>query len=111
MSNSSQEVFSPEKYIEGHKSEISCVASGCISLKESTKTFLITGGRDKKVLIWNIDYNAGEDLTKVAVPKYTLTGHNHHVTDLCLSQNNEVFMSSSWDKSMRLWNIVDGSLK
>lgn len=111
MSNSSQEVFSPEKYIEGHKSEISCVASGCISLKESTKTFLITGGRDKKVLIWNIDYNAGEDLTKVAVPKYTLTGHNHHVTDLCLSQNNEVFLSSSWDKSMRLWNIVDGSLK
>jgi guanine nucleotide-binding protein subunit beta-2-like 1 protein len=54
-------------------------------VKDSNRTFLITGGRDKKVLIWNVDYNAGDNLSQVAIPKYTLTGHNHFVTDLCLS--------------------------
>jgi guanine nucleotide-binding protein subunit beta-2-like 1 protein len=101
----------PENFVEGHKTEISCIVSGCVSVKDGNRTFLVTGGRDKKVLIWNVDYNAGDNLAKVAVPTYTLTGHNHFVTDLSLSSNNEVFLSSSWDNSMRLWSVVDGSLK
>lgn len=111
MTQTNKVNFSNEQFIEGHKADISCITSGCVSVKDGAKTFLITGGRDNKVLIWNVDYNAGDDLINVATPKYTLTGHNHHVTDLSLSTNNDVFLSSSWDKSMRLWNIVDGSLK
>jgi guanine nucleotide-binding protein subunit beta-2-like 1 protein len=111
MSSSATFGFLPEQFIEGHKTEISAIASGCVNVKECSKTFLITGGRDKKVLIWNLDYNAGDNLSSVVLPKYTLTGHNHFITDLQLSSNNEVFLSSSWDNSMRLWNIVDGSLK
>ena len=103
--------FKFEQLVDGHKVDINCITSGAISVKDVQKTFLITGGRDKKVLIWNVDYNAGDNLQTVASPKYTLTGHNHHVTDLSLSSNNEVFLSSSWDSSMRLWSVVDGSLK
>lgn len=62
MSNSEQVGFLPEKFIDGHKSEISCITSGCVSVKDGNRTFLVTGGRDKKVLIWNVDYNAGENL-------------------------------------------------
>ena len=82
MSNSETFGFLPEQFIEGHKTEISAIASGCVTIKEGSRTFLITGGRDKKVLIWNLDYNAGDNLNSVAIPKYTLTGHNHFVTDL-----------------------------
>lgn len=111
MSSSTEINFLPKQFIEGHKTDISSIASGSLAIKDKTNTFLITGGRDKKVLIWNIDYNSGENLSTVAVPQYTLTGHNHHVTDISLSTNNEVFLSSSWDKSMRLWSVIDGSLK
>jgi guanine nucleotide-binding protein subunit beta-2-like 1 protein len=37
-----------------------------------------------------------------------LTGHNHFVSDLSLSQDNNFLISSSWDKTLRLWDLRTG---
>jgi guanine nucleotide-binding protein subunit beta-2-like 1 protein len=37
-----------------------------------------------------------------------MTGHSHFVTDLALSQENSFVISSSWDKTLRLWDLRSG---
>jgi guanine nucleotide-binding protein subunit beta-2-like 1 protein len=37
-----------------------------------------------------------------------MTGHNHFVSDLCLSADGSFAISSSWDKTLRLWNLKTG---
>jgi len=43
------------------------------------------------------------------VPHKALTGHNHFVSDLALSQENCFAISSSWDKTLRLWDLRTGT--
>lgn len=48
-------------YIEGHKQMITSIVSGCLKPKqegESSLHFLVTGGRDKKITVWNLNANA-----------------------------------------------------
>lgn len=113
MSSSPKIEITKAFYIEGHKQMITSIVSGSLKPKqegESSFHFLATGGRDKKITIWNFNSNALENKS-ILVPKITLTGHNHFVSDLQLNQSNEVLLSSSWDGSMRLWNLVSGDCK
>lgn len=70
---------------------------------------MITGSRDKNLIIWKV---AGEmdrlDGTAFGEPYLSLTGHNHFVSDLSLSQDQNHLLSSSWDKSLRLWSLRTG---
>jgi len=38
----------------------------------------------------------------------SLTGHNHFVSDISLSADNLFALSSSWDKTLRLWDLRAG---
>lgn len=63
---------------------ITSLVSGCLKPKsegESPLNFLATGGRDKKVTVWSFNANAKEN-KEILIPKITLTGHNHFVSDL-----------------------------
>lgn len=42
------------------------------------------------------------------LPWKCLTGHNHFVTDLTISNDNTFVISSSFDKTMRLWDLRSG---
>lgn len=44
----------------------------------------------------------------VGQPLRQLTGHNHFVSDLGLSADGSFAISSSWDKTLRLWNLKTG---
>lgn len=57
-------------------------------------------------MIWNL-YNDNKD-GKYGVPYRCLTGHNHFVSDLALSNDNSYLISSSWDKTLRLWDLKTG---
>merc|ERR1712228_183032 len=37
-----------------------------------------------------------------------VTGHNHFVSDLTISNDNTFLISSSWDRTMRLWDLRHG---
>ncbi|XP_021024057.1 WD repeat-containing protein 88 isoform X2 [Mus caroli] len=61
-------------------------------------SFLISGGFDKTVAIWDV----GGGYRKLA-----LKGHEDWVTDVAISNNKKWILSASKDSSMRLWNIEE----
>jgi len=40
----------------------------------------------------------------------TLTGHREGVTDVAFSADGSLLASSSWDVTMRLWQVSDGRM-
>ena len=77
----------------GHSAPVRCVAIS------QDGQFLISGGDDRIVKIWNI--HEGEEL-------YTLTGHSESVTSVAISPDGETFASGSVDKTIKLWNLKTG---
>ena len=70
---------------------------------------LVSGARDKKVILWKTNADDVESSGgKFGEALVALTGHNHFVSSLSLSSDNNFVLSSSWDKSLRLWNLKSG---
>lgn len=77
---------------------------------DKEKEFLITGSRDKKVIIWDIvEPQQSEEDDSWGVPKKVLKGHSHFIQDLSLSQDSRYALTASWDKTLRLWDIARGT--
>ena len=94
-------------YLQGHNKYVTSIVCGRIEDESGEqKEVLISGARDKKIVIWELYEESSEE--KVGHPQIALTGHNHFVSDLCLSSNCNYLLSSSWDKSMRLWSLKTG---
>lgn len=94
--------------LQGHSDWVTCLQTGH-SLKENEDSnLLISGSRDKKIMIWNFsnEINLPEGL--YGIPFKSLTGHNHFLSDLTLSNDNQYLLSSSWDSTMRLWDLKLG---
>jgi guanine nucleotide-binding protein subunit beta-2-like 1 protein len=85
--------------LEGHDGWVTCLAT----TPEAPDT-LISGSRDKTLLIWKIDPTG----KSYAVPQKSLTGHNHFVSDVTISRDASFAISSSWDKTLRLWDLKTG---
>jgi guanine nucleotide-binding protein subunit beta-2-like 1 protein len=60
-----------------------------------------TGSRDLIINIWEIKQE--KDL--FAIIKKRLRGHSHFISDIVLSPDAKFCISSSWDKSLRLWDL------
>jgi guanine nucleotide-binding protein subunit beta-2-like 1 protein len=41
-------------------------------------------------------------------PKRILRGHNHFVSDVVISSDGQFALSSSWDHTLRLWDLNSG---
>lgn len=65
---------------------------------------LLSGSRDKSLIIWNLT----RDETSYGYPKRSLHGHNHIVSDCVISSDGAYALSSSWDKTLRLWELSTG---
>lgn len=93
--------------LEGHHDMVTSIVCGYSNNQEEEDAILISGSRDKTLIIWKLDYNnKGSD--KCGLPWKCLTGHNHFVTDLTISNDNTFVISSSFDKTMRLWDLRTG---
>lgn len=93
-------------YLEGHSDWVTTIISGH-SLKENEDSYvLISGSRDKKIIIWNFSNDLQQTNKELCgIPYKSLTGHNHFISDLSLSNDNQFLVSSSWDSTMRLWDL------
>jgi len=96
-------------HLEGHSGAITAIVTGHSNTDGKDNDILVTGSRDKTLIIWklNQDLERNEE-TAFGEPFISLTGHNHFISDLSLSSDNNHLLSSSWDKSLRLWSLKTG---
>jgi len=106
--------FSLGGVLVGHNDLITSIATGNPQKENEDSNVLISGSRDKSVMIWKLsefedadDYEANSK-RYAGVPLKSLTGHNHFVSDVQLSADNMYALSSSWDKTLRLWDLRTG---
>jgi guanine nucleotide-binding protein subunit beta-2-like 1 protein len=65
---------------------------------------LLSSSRDKSVIVWHL--TRGEDV--YGVPRKSLKGHNHFVSDVAISSDGQFALTASWDKTLRLWDLNSG---
>lgn len=101
--------------LEGHRDWVTSIATGNpIAGKEGQESnVIVTGSRDRTLMIWKVTGDVEEidetDANRLyGVPLKSLTGHNHFVSDVTLSADNLFALSSSWDKTLRLWDLRAG---
>lgn len=83
----------------GHNGWVSAVAA-----TPSNPELLVTGGRDKTVLVWKVDLN-NDVQQEIIHPVKSLHGHSHFISDLCLAQDGKFALTASWDHTLRLWDL------
>lgn len=100
-------------YLKGHNGEVTSMVTGHPSSDGSDERIFISAARDKKILIWKLNAGdsghgeAGQDQT-YGQPFISFTGHSHFISDLALNKENSHLISSSWDKTLRLWDVKNG---
>merc|ERR1711988_1136095 len=96
--------------LKGHGDMVNCIVAGFPNSQEDEDAILVSGSRDKSLIIWKLDYrnNVGANEENCGRPWKCLTGHNHFISDLTISNDNTFVISSSWDKTMRLWDLRHG---
>uniref|UniRef100_A0A1I8A374 Small ribosomal subunit protein RACK1 n=1 Tax=Steinernema glaseri TaxID=37863 RepID=A0A1I8A374_9BILA len=93
-----------ESKLEGHGGWVTQVTPNPGRLNE-----IVTASRDKSLIVWRLteDRNQYGELKHTMVKR--LTGHGHFVTDVSVSLDGIHAVSSSWDKTVRLWNLERGT--
>lgn len=87
----------------GHNGPVTAIVAGHNAGSETEDTILVSGARDKTLIIWNLNKKTKEK--RFGEPERQLTGHNHFITDLDITNDDAYVISSSWDKTLRLWDI------
>ena len=64
----------------------------------------LTNTTDKTIIVWQLT----RDDSSFGFPKKILHGHNHFVSDVVISSDGQFALSSSWDKTLRLWDLNTG---
>jgi len=85
--------------LKGHSGWVTAIAT-----TPEAPDMLLSASRDKTVLIWHLT----RDETNYGVPRRSLTGHNHFVSDIAISKDGKYALSASWDKTLRLWDLNSG---
>lgn len=101
----------PAGVLQGHGDMVTCILAGHSGPNsvEDEDAILVSGSRDRNLIIWKLDYKATDG--QCGRPFGCLTGHNHFVSDLTISNDNAYVISSSWDKTMRLWDLRNGKCR
>jgi guanine nucleotide-binding protein subunit beta-2-like 1 protein len=94
-------LFSLEIVVKGHTDGITS-----LSVSEDNPNIIVSGSRDKSIIVW--DFNRSEDI--FITPRKRLKGHSHFVSDLKLSSDGQFCVSSSWDNSLKLWDVNSGKV-
>lgn len=90
-------------FLFGHSGAVTSIVTGKTQSADLDDTVLVSGSRDKTLIIWNLNQQSKEG--HYGEPFRCLTGHNHFVTDLDISNNDQHVISSSWDGTLRIWDL------
>ncbi|KAI4734073.1 WD40 repeat-like protein, partial [Aureobasidium sp. EXF-12298] len=95
--------------LEGHSGWVTSLATSLEKGRDAdclvfSPNMLLSASRDKTLIIWNLT----RDETSYGYPKRSLHGHSHIVSDCVISSDGAYALSSSWDKTLRLWELSTG---
>lgn len=74
---------------------------------ENGKYLMATCGQDNLVKLWNVLCNGVLSIT--FTNRYVLSGHTAPVLSCCFSPHGKLLASGSFDKTVRLWNPLNGT--
>ncbi|RMZ81696.1 hypothetical protein DV737_g2399, partial [Chaetothyriales sp. CBS 132003] len=86
--------------LTGHSGWVTSLATS-----QENPNMLLSGSRDKTLIIWDLT----RDESQYGIPKRSLHGHSHIVSDCVISSDGAYALSSSWDKTLRLWELSTGN--
>lgn len=70
------------------------------------QNWILSGSRDKSLIIWNLTRESDQNY---GVPYKSLKGHSHFISDITISSDGHFALSSSWDSTLRLWDLNFGT--
>jgi guanine nucleotide-binding protein subunit beta-2-like 1 protein len=91
-------------FLKGHSDQVTSIVTGNSDSDERDSAIVISGSKDTSIILWDLEGTNKETKT-YGKPLRLITGHSHLVTDLALTKYNSHLISSSWDRTMRLWNL------
>jgi guanine nucleotide-binding protein subunit beta-2-like 1 protein len=86
--------------LRGHHNWVTSIAT-----TELDSNMIVSGSRDKSVIVWKIT----ADADGYGYPSRALKGHSHFVQDVMLSNDGAFALSASWDGTLRLWDLTTGT--
>jgi len=86
--------------LKGHGGWVTCIATS-----SENPDIILSGSRDKKILVWNLTREEGN----YGTPRRALSGHGHFVQDVVISSDGQFALSGSWDSTLRLWDLNFGT--
>lgn len=97
--------------LDGHTGWVTQIATNAqhpelvlSSSRGNYSVYILLYELDKSLIIWELNSQGG----KFGVPRHSLHGHNHFVSDVVMSSDGQFAISGSWDKTLRLWNLTTG---
>ncbi|KAK8792009.1 hypothetical protein WA158_005386 [Blastocystis sp. Blastoise] len=100
--------FTLRGHLKGHNGWVTALATTV-----EDPSLVVSASRDKTILVWKIDPQNAVEEDAVNGPSFgtavrSLHGHSHIVSDVAVSRDGKFALSSSWDKTLRLWNLTTG---
>jgi guanine nucleotide-binding protein subunit beta-2-like 1 protein len=85
--------------LEGHNGWVTSLATTV-----ENPDIVLSGSRDRTLIMWHLTREEGEYGTQLR----RLQGHNHFISDVTISSDGQFALSSSWDGTLRLWDLNTG---
>lgn len=68
-------------------------------------SMVLSTSRDKTVIVWQLT----RDSDNYGFARRALRGHSHFVEDVVISSDGQFALSGSWDGTLRLWDLNNGT--
>ena len=92
--------------LRGHGGWVTALTAG----SQEHPELLVSVSRDRSLLIWKTSFSVDQgQISSVEGKTFRrLVGHSHFISDVALSSDNNFALTSSWDTTMRLWDLRAG---
>eukprot|EP00339_Tiarina_fusa_P026981 CAMPEP_0117036244 /NCGR_PEP_ID=MMETSP0472-20121206/25685_1 /TAXON_ID=693140 ORGANISM="Tiarina fusus, Strain LIS" /NCGR_SAMPLE_ID=MMETSP0472 /ASSEMBLY_ACC=CAM_ASM_000603 /LENGTH=342 /DNA_ID=CAMNT_0004745941 /DNA_START=18 /DNA_END=1046 /DNA_ORIENTATION=- len=94
--------------LKGHSGWVTAVAAPLPPVAQDAPApppIFLSASRDKTVIVWEVV----DEAERYAFPKRSLRGHTHFVQSVCLTIDSAYALTGSWDGTLRLWDLEDGT--